>query len=393
MSSILHSGSPTCSICRSASLEFVRTFEKLPRVSSDCRPFPAGGELGICGACGAVQKPDTTQWRADCSRIYGAYEMFRQAQGHAEQAIFDADQGVARRRSEVLLDRLRRYCNFDQPGRVLDVGCGNGPTLRVLSESAPSWALYGHEISDASEPALRVIPGFRHLYSGELRDLPGGFDLIVLSHALEHMPDPVLGLAALREKLTPTGYLFVQVPDARVNTFDLIVADHRSHFDRDVLSDAAKRAGLSDVVVADDWVGKELSLVASHGMGRAIAPRENVSERGIQMLAAQVEWLGETIEAASDVARRSARFGLFGTAIAATWLFGALRSKVDFFVDEDPSRVGQEHERRPILSPHDVPRGATVFVPLLPAIAKAATARLAALNVLAHGPPEFDLQR
>jgi len=57
-------------------------------------------------------------------------------------------------------------------------------------------------------------------------------------------------------------------------------------------------------------------------------------------------------------------FGLFGTAIAATWLDAQFNRAARFFVDEDLNRVGKTHLGRPILSPANVPEGATIFVAL-----------------------------
>ena len=70
-------------------------------------------------------------------------------------------------------------------------------------------------------------------------------------------------------------------------------------------------------------------------------------------------------------------FGIFGTSIAGMWLYGSLSNRIEFFVDEDVSRVGGHYEGRPIISPDDVPDGATIFVPMGHKAAEALIARLA----------------
>jgi hypothetical protein len=82
-----------------------------------------------------------------------------------------------------------------------------------------------------------------------------------------------------------------------------------------------------------------------------------------------------------DEAHRVARqqpFGIFGTSIAAAWLFGELSEVTQFFVDEDPNRIGGEYMGRPIYHPHDVPPGSHVFVGLAPELAEHIRARLGA---------------
>lgn len=373
-----------CAVCGANDIAFVPTFSDLPRVSSDCRPFPAGGRLGICRKCGTVQKPADMQWNADASLIYGRYDMFRQATGHAEQAVFDEKLRSPVRRSAVILSQLDKARPFSPKGRALDVGCGNGPTLRALAALVPGWDLFGHEISDTNESILRSIGGFRKLYTGEVADIPDRFDLIVLSQSLEHVLDPVETLTTLRDKLMPGGVLLVQVPNASLNVFDLVVADHRSHFDPRTLAQTARRAGFKHVVVAE-WVFKELTMTVSDSP-LEFSSLPEPAQMTVDGLTLRVDWLDSVVAMARNLAETSEQFGVFGTSIAGTWLFGALADRIKFFVDEDPSRIGQRHEDRPILSPAQVPQGATVFIPLIPQMAEGIAARLAEIGIDARIP-------
>ncbi len=376
-----------CAICDVPSIDLVDSFDALPRVTSDCRPFPAGGRLGICGVCHTVQKPADARWQAEAAAIYARYDIFRQAAGGAEQRVFDQASGTSLRRSDIVLQRLRSMHPFAATGRALDVGCGNGPTLAALAALAPGWRLFGHEISDVNALRLAAIAGFERLYTGELADIDGSFDLITLFHSLEHLPEPVAGLAALRGKLAPGGLLLVEVPNLEANIYDLVVADHRSHFDRRSLAAAARRAGWPHVAVFDDWALKELTLLAADAPITAHPPAAMPETLQRAKLQRQVDWLASVVEAATRAAATAAPFGLFGTAIAATWLFGPLAERVAFFIDEDPARIGQHHEGRPILAPLQVPGGATVFIPLVPSVAERVAIRLKALGIDLRLPP------
>jgi hypothetical protein len=57
-------------------------------------------------------------------------------------------------------------------------------------------------------------------------------------------------------------------------------------------------------------------------------------------------------------------FGIFDSSISGIWLYGALRDRVRFFMDEDISRVGRRIDDKPIPAASEVPTGSTVFVPL-----------------------------
>ena len=109
---------------------------------------------------------------------------------------------------------------------------------------------------------------------------------------------------------------------------------------------------------------KEITLLARRGPMQAVAPR---AAAGGVIAREATKWLSDVLAAATETSRHRP-FGVFGSSISAMWLFGALRERIDFFVDEDPARIGRECEGRPILHPRNAPSGAAVFVPLLPAI-------------------------
>jgi hypothetical protein len=178
------------------------------------------------------------------------------------------------------------------------------------------------------------------------------------------------------------------VPNAGASPFDLAVADHASHFTRNDLVRLAERAGLAPLVVADEWMAKELSLVAvrSDGVARAepVVEIESVEET----ISRKVAWLGTVLDQARKAAGRATPFGIFGTSISAMWLYGELADKVDFFVDEDPGRIGELHGR-PVVNPDRIPDQATVFVALLPGIATAVAARIGRSDINLEIPPAF----
>ena len=103
----------------------------------------------------------------------------------------------------------------------------------------------------------------------------------------------------------------------------------------------------------------------------------------------KIVWLEEQLAQATSIARASENFGIFGTSISATWLFGALEAHVSFFVDEDEGRIGRAHMGKPIVSPADIPSGADVYVPLLPHISSAVSCRLQSDRVRLHVTPEL----
>jgi SAM-dependent methyltransferase len=377
-----------CKICDSSELLELPEYSRLARVTSDCKAFAPGGRLAVCERCGAVQKPVDRRWEDEIASIYRNYEPYFQS-GGIEQAVFDASLGEPQLRSMVVLNRLAATRGLARTGAVLDVGCGNGVLLSAFAKLRPDWQLYGHEQSDLHAGELFKIDGFEELFTGPLGGLPRQFDAITMMHALEHLAGPREALAELREKIAPEGFLFIEVPNVAATPYDILIADHASHFTRQDLARLFEKAGYGAAVIADDWVTKELSAVATPN-GTAVpmlpaAPPAQVINR----VKGQIAWLEAVMAGARAAASQKRRFGLFGSSIAAMWLFGQLGDAVSFFVDEDPSRRNTTLFGRPVLTPAEAPRGALVYMALIPAAAEAVAKRLAASGIEFRLPPDL----
>ncbi len=112
--------------------------------------------------------------------------------------------------------RSRRYDDFEWfkktrttfRSRILDVGCGSGSRLLDMA---------GDGFTDLTGQDLFVPAsvdygnGVRILKCG-IADLPGPYDLIMLHHSFEHMPEPLRVLQTLRNQIAPGGFMLICVP-------------------------------------------------------------------------------------------------------------------------------------------------------------------------------------
>jgi SAM-dependent methyltransferase len=379
-------GESVCGICGGGTLEEFADYRDLRRVTSDCRPWPAGGRLGVCRACGAVQKPADAAFLAEIDDIYKTYTIYHQAAG-AEQAVFEQSSGLPASRSVRLLETFRDRSGLKPGGRMLDVGCGNGATIRAFGQVAPGWMKAGTEFDAKYRREVESIPNTEPLHVGPVEDVPGTFDVITMIHVLEHIVDPVEVLNKLRRKLAPGGLLLIEVPHHPANPFELLIADHRTHFTTDSLTRALVAAGYEIVSVAENWIPKELSVVARPAAGAVSPPPPGDVEAARGRIASSLAWLRQTAARLRDLGA-SGRVGLFGTSIAGTWLAAEAGDSIAFFVDEDPGRVGRRYLDRPVRPPADVPAGSRVYVGLPPAIAAGISDRLGRPGVSYLPPPE-----
>jgi 2-polyprenyl-3-methyl-5-hydroxy-6-metoxy-1,4-benzoquinol methylase len=120
--------------------------------------------------------------------------------------------------------------------RIIDIGCGLGEMLYQL-QTLGYTNMQGVDISpDAVESCQRMnIPARQISGVPELNaeKLGGKFDLVIMSHVLEHIPkeDCIQTLTHIRtELLSASGKLLLRVPNAQANTGAYWMYEDFTHF-------------------------------------------------------------------------------------------------------------------------------------------------------------------
>lgn len=100
------------------------------------------------------------------------------------------------------------------PGRILDVGCGAGDNAALLADRG--WRVTGLTIDPREREA--ALPYCDAIHLGNLeeglpRTVAGSFDVVLMSHVLEHLANPSALLADVRERLDENGVIAVALPN------------------------------------------------------------------------------------------------------------------------------------------------------------------------------------
>ena len=116
-------------------------------------------------------------------------------------------------------ERLRAVQQQRGAGRLLEIGIGYGGFMTLAAQHG--WEATGVELSRYA--AKHVRDRFGHTVicgSIETADLPAAaYDLVHLSHVLEHLANPLAVLGRIRALLAPAGVLIIEVPNELENLY------------------------------------------------------------------------------------------------------------------------------------------------------------------------------
>lgn len=185
-------------------------------------------------------------------------------------------------------------------GRLLDFGFGDGEFLRFAS--AVGWNAEGIDfdpetVRRAQASGLNVRCGSS---AADISDENAPYDVITLSHVVEHMHDPCGLLSRLYQLLKPGGRLWLETPNIDScgssrfgrNWRGLEPPRHLTIFNLSSLRLALQKAGFENV--REYWHG--MSALSMYAESLALARRENLHNVRLPLLSSFGALLFELIE-------------------------------------------------------------------------------------------------
>ncbi|PYJ62813.1 MAG: hypothetical protein DME24_02620 [Verrucomicrobia bacterium] len=248
-----------CCVCNSVRVvRLGKVGAKPGAVTSDSALIQHPVIVWRCADCGHLQKLHTEDdWRV-IGEIYNDYAGHRLSSGR-EQLVFPP--GLPPRpRSYHALEQCRP--KLPARGVLLDYGAGDGAVLKSAGKLLPDWQFQALDITNKFREEILRLPGVVGFTSGNPAQLPRAhFDLIVVWHTLEHVPQPSNMLRTFHQWLKPDGQVLIQVPDVARNPYDLGVVDHVSHFTNATLRFCARSAGFEITADGHPWTHNCLTFL------------------------------------------------------------------------------------------------------------------------------------
>lgn len=160
-------------------------------------------------------------------------------------AAHDSHHWWYRARRDILADYIAREAKLPANARILEIGCGTGHNLPMLSRFGEVDAI---EIDDAARTIASERLG-KPVGSAPLPALTGvergAYDMVAVLDVVEHIDDDVAALKAMAECLKPGGCILIAVPAHQwMWSAHDVVNHHKRRYSKATLDDAIRKAGL-----------------------------------------------------------------------------------------------------------------------------------------------------
>lgn len=251
------------------------------------------------------------------------------------------------------------------PGRILDVGCGNGFFLQSLD--APGWHKTGIDL--APQRGRNVADQEIELVTGNILDFAPDqlFDIITCFSAFEHFRLPDVMLRKLRSLLKPDGRVIIDVPDTAhpvPGLEEFFCFEHLSSFTRPTLTMFFNNNGFEVLDFAQPTPEFQSLLCSARPTEARLQQMVEDPSRVQQIIGdfrTANESLQETIReklksALAPIEKEGGRIAVYGAGFHNYFLFNLypFEDLVAMFIDGDQNKWGQELRGKPIVSPQEI---------------------------------------
>jgi hypothetical protein len=232
---------------------------------------------------------------------------------------------------------VHRHVDLGPGVDVLEIGADTGAFLEVVLGRSGARGWYD-ELNPAARQALE-----RRGYRGRAEG--GPFDLVVMRHVFEHIPDPLGYLIALREELAVRGRVFLEVPDCSYladGVSDPFHPEHVSYFTIPAMRALAIRAGfmvealeLARTVGYSTTPNRVLRVILARTSAEAPQDRD-IWQRHLEGSSAAFAWLDGLLRV-----RLGERVVLYGAGGRTREYLAYCEEAPDVrLVDADPKKIG-----------------------------------------------------
>lgn len=255
-------------------------YQSLIKESGDCdlcgskrhKTFYMGDRYGMgvksdfCEDCGLIFTNPRPIHAAMEEFYQRYYRLFYETVDRPSMAYIQ--NGIFEKRAQNIYTVLDDTIRLSKVKKVLDVGCSEGSVLRYIRDRHPGIPLEGIEPATAfaefaaSYASADIHTGNLQSYFAGRKEQIGTYDLIILSHVLEHFVSPSKELQRIWELLSNDGYLYLEVPNI-ASPYGGLGQFHIAHlyyFYPETLQALLLKSGFSPVALKDKGLADKWAM-------------------------------------------------------------------------------------------------------------------------------------
>lgn len=268
-----------------------------------------------------------------------------------ELAVYDSAYRNLRSVSPVYsayLDKLTDICSsgINEKFRILEIGCGEGEFLKRLCSKTGGHGFGYDNTYDGKEKYGENISFIKDYF--QPMDSGDSFDVVVIRHVLEHIPEPYYFLKNIFEKktLSPSGRVWIEVPDfewiLRKKVFYDITYEHCNYFSKQTLTDLLSSVGF-DVIGLKNVFGGQYILL--EGIYTSSDTKKNKRSHQISPALNSTNFFDKARYSYNELIENAENICVWGASgkgvIFLSEIADVILNKINYVVDIDPEKQGK----------------------------------------------------
>jgi len=352
---------------------------KCPICKTDQTEMYVNINHSVASDASLVSHPVTTYF---CSNCFNFFKKRNKIDSHEIQSIYEryvlhnrgrhVEQRVAFDKFADGIEKSKHIANFlfenieiQNSGKLLDIGCHFGSFLNFFHKKRHNWLINGYDISPRFSETIKAISATAKYFHSNINTINEKFDLITISHVLEHVDQPIEILNFVKTHLTNNGLLLFECNNSEENPFLPLIYEQHYNFSIPGLYNIFDMVGLKIKTIKTNWVPKEISIIAQVAKENEYNfITQQIKKETTRKIKKNEFLLNKSIISLNRLKKGKQKIGILGTAYVARWMAKELSEKVDFFIDENPLIQGIYVHNRPVYSTNETPNDSLILVAL-----------------------------
>lgn len=318
----------------------------------DFKKIGNSGSISRCTNCFGLSLVNVDEVAPDSVQIYKDDEYVDNKK--TTHVAFTQDDAFFPTTYSLQAERIVKEINVNKPN-IMDIGCFDAKLLREFALRIPGSELFGFEVSSKYKKYFPADHRF-HYCSGSLHTVNESFDVITIINVLLYVNEINDFMRELKRLLKPGGIIFVECPDIDKNPCTILYGDLSSYFNLDLLTNLFSIFGFTFTPCNNEWAPRG---IAGFAKSSNVTPPAFKDDRQIfeciKYLEAMKKSLGE-IEYKSNIK-------IVGTTMNAATVYHLVKGNVDFFVDENPNKIGTTFYGKPVHHPKILKDEDNIIIP------------------------------